>query len=403
MRKRTDVIKRTGIVHENIGFRGGTARAEGASSLASARIYVNPALFRKTFAQSIIIFVTVNLYGFKNFFNRLFIRILSVQFSDKGGINVIKVQFLQSENLLLQRIIIVKNGERAVDGIDQIVVDLGSNLILEGGSRQRVLEILNLCKRCVFLDHRVHHRTKGISELLIGLVKSGECRFTNLAVAAHQIACVACIGQFHSRTVLVLDLAEAHIGIDENIADFIGRANAVFHFCHQLFTFVGKRMIFSAHGLFDHTAEGDELFVFGKPAFHRLLGNAEHIGFNEPGCRACGDRKIADLGVERLVRIVGSLNGEIQGSVMEKLIDQRFDIRQTFQGIIEVLRAFAHRILIFAEGFDCFFRLGVISIKIRFGRIDHGKVPFIASLNIFSFLGHFQYLRFYRSVIKFFY
>ena len=401
--KRTDVIERARIVHKNIGFRGRTARAEGTASLAAARIYVYPTLFRKALTQSVVIFVAVNLYGFENFFNCLLIRILSVQFSDQRSVNVVKMKLLESKNLLLQRIVIVKNGKRAVDGVDQVVIDLGSDLVLKGGGRQRVLEILNLGKRRVFLDHRVHHCTEGVAELLVGLVKSGERRLANLAVAAHQIACIACVRQLNAGTGLILDLAEAHIGIDENIANLVGSADAVFHLRHQLFAFVGKRMIFSAHGLFDHTAEGHELFVFGKPAFHRLLGNTEHVGLNEPGYRACGDRKIANLCIERLVRVIGSLNREIQGSVMEELIDQRLDIRQTFQGVIEILRAVAHRLLIFTERLDRLFRLGVISVKIRFGRIDRRKIPFIAGLNIFSFFGHFQYLRFYRLVIRFVY
>ena len=85
------------------------------------------------------------------------------------------MELLNAENVSLESIVVVERGKSLVNVVYKIVVNFGSNLIVERGRSNGIIVAANLRKRSSFTNHRVEDGGKGVAELTVGLIELSEC------------------------------------------------------------------------------------------------------------------------------------------------------------------------------------------------------------------------------------
>ena len=215
------------VVEKNIRLGVGAACAERAAALASGGVNVNPALFGKAGLKGVVILVTVDLYGIEHLLNSLLIAVLTGERADEGGVDVVEVELVKAEHLALECVVVVEGLKTRLDRLYKVVIDLGSNLVLEGRCGEGVLEAARPCKGRFLSDTAVKQGGKGVGKLAVGSVHLLECRHTDAALGGAEVDAVARICELNALSVLALDLAESHIRVCKNASDIIVRAEAV--------------------------------------------------------------------------------------------------------------------------------------------------------------------------------
>ena len=143
-----------------------------------------------------------------------------------------------------------------------------------------------------------------------------------------------------------------------------------------------------SHDKINRAAIGLERGIFLKPLIKRFLIYAEKIRRYEPGRRACHYGKISHPAVKRLIRVIRSLNREVERRILPELFNYRLNISHCFKSVVKSLCSGKHSFLVSGKSLYHLFRLSVILVERRLILIYHGQVPFVLCLNVFSFKCH---------------
>lgn len=386
------------IVEQNIGLGIIAACAVRTAPFALGGVYVNPLLILDTVLQGARVLVAQDLHRINDGLHRLVEAVLLGAVGDEGGVEVIHMQSRQTQHLTLEVEIVVDGLHVAVDGINEVVVDDGGDLVVVGGGLDAGLEAADLGQGGSLLDGVAQQSGEGVAKLLVGLIELLKRCAADASVLAGQAEHIGGIGELHQLALLVADLAEGEVGVGEDALHLGVAAQADADVGQQLLLVVGQGVLAVAAAELNGAAVLVQRRKLCVPCLKGLILDLHQHGGEEEGGRICVICQVCNSVAERKILVVRLVQiGGQEGKLIE-LGDHAVQLGAGLQGIIEPLGGLCHGVAVAGKIGDKFLRAGIIGLEIGLGGVDAGQIPLILCGDLVSYVCHINTFSFVSDI-----
>ena len=315
-------VERAGVVQqdERMDKCAGGVRA---GALADVFIDVDPAVREALIQKIAILFAQAGQRLGDGLFG-LFIRDIDVYIGQKRGIDVVKMQLVQTHQPLAQAHVAVHFVKIVMDSFDQIGIDTDRNLgRVEGGLLRRGV-IASLREELQLLDLCAEHGGEGVFIVLIDAVIGVVGVLAEGTVRRFQAGHIGALRDLMGVPLSVQRVREFHVGVGEQGEHAVRRARHLARGSQQLFFLFGENMRAFAPNDIKMAAIKFELRHVLVELLHRLIGDGQQLRHLEARLLAelnAGLRELADQVLE--FRDAGILIGAAVGIVAEGIIEHR--------------------------------------------------------------------------------
>ena len=219
MRDRGNAVQCARKVGEDIGVRVIGAGRISAAALALVGEHVDPAV-RKGPAHHAAIVRPQRRDGIQHHLLRLLIGVAHLHFRCQRRIDIIVVQFVETEDLFAQRHIAVHGGHVPVHGFDQVVIHFRGDVLPRHRHGAGGIVMADRRFRRGRLDGPRIRRSKRVDVLAVALVEAGKGIAAQRAVRRHLQHDIVGAGHFHRFPGAVLHRVKDKVGVLQVVRHF---------------------------------------------------------------------------------------------------------------------------------------------------------------------------------------
>ena len=382
MRQRGDAVQRAAEVQQDIGVGVIAAAGVRTAALAAVGVNIDPAL-GKRLADGFGVILAQGSNSLQHHFLRGFVGVALIQIADQRGVDIVEMQLLHAQHLLAQADVAVHRGHMLAHGGNQIVVDLGGNVLPCHGHSAGGFIVAGVCFRHRSLDRTGIGGGKGVDVLAVALVEAAEGILAQNAIVVHLQGNKAGAGDLDILTGGILGGFKHQIGIVKTLVRLGGCLHDLPEAGKQLFLGLAQGMGLAAQQVLQHK------FVVGNgggvdQGVQLFLRQTQQFGLEEGQRSDHLDILAADAGVHTLgVLGAGILVVALGGVAVQALqlaLQSGLGIQIGFQrvGIVQLARKGSDSVNVGIQRGKCGFPRGIVG--------KHGRqIPLVAGIQLAAF------------------
>ena len=318
------VVERVRVVEQHEGMRAERAGGIGARALALVFIDVDP-----TVPEALLEDLQIPFAERSERLAGLILRLLKghgdLLALHHGGIDIIIVELVRTEETLAQADIAVHSRQVSVHGVDEVVVDLHRHLGFVERGVQGGFIVTGVRKELQLLHLRAQHRGGGVAELAVCAVERAERRLAQRAVLRLHVGDVGAVRERVRLALAVHRVREREIGVVEHGEDVVRRLGKLAGGGEQRFALRGKRVGLLAALARDDQAVMLERGLLAEEGVDRFIRDGEQLRRLEGEGLAHVHQEILRLGAHGLVIGVAGVLVRAAERIVDEFVAGRVD------------------------------------------------------------------------------